>query len=95
MTNRFVPRKDITIGNLARIYIIKEFIDMIILYNTTFRNPLSVILKNKLKKYSIEAILKNNDKKLITRSGGLLSLLYNFEYESNKDIVNLETRIFR
>jgi FkbM family methyltransferase len=90
MTDHYVTYKDIIIGNLMRLFTIKEFFDIIMLYNSRFKNPLQILLKNKMKKYPISVILKNNDKIVITRFGELLSLLYNFEYQSDKDIANLE-----
>lgn len=88
--NRYVTHKDILIGNFMRLMVVKELINMLLLYNSIFKNPLSIILKNKLKQYPITVIFKNNDRRVVASYGELLSILYDFEYELDKDIINLE-----
>ncbi len=82
--------KDIFMGNLMRLSFVKELMNTIQFYNTKFRNPISVLLKNRLNRYPIEIVLKDREVKTIRKLGELLGLLYDFEYDPVKDLSHLD-----
>jgi FkbM family methyltransferase len=81
--------KEILLGNLKRLSYMQDLVTMLFFYHSKFSNPLSVIMKNKYKKYPIIAKLKDKDTKIIENFGKLLSVLYDFDYDHEKDIVSL------
>ncbi len=90
MNNYSVTYKDIFMGNLMRLSFVKELMNTIQFYNTKFRNPISVLLKNRLNRYPIEIVLKDREVKTIRKFGELLGLLYDFEYDPVKDLSHLD-----
>jgi FkbM family methyltransferase len=73
-----------------RLSIIKDFLKTLRLYNSKFKNPFSILLKNKTNDYPIDLRLKNNGIQIINNFGELLACLYDFDYDSEKHILSLQ-----
>src|SRR5687767_15163596 len=87
-----VTSKEILIGNLMRLLKLKEFYRLIHLYKKRFKKPLNVIFNNKFKQYPFVVELSDNKMQTLRNFGELLSILYQFDYDSQHDTITLKNK---
>lgn len=90
MLTGYATTKEILVGNCMRLCSVRDFIHIIKLYKSRFQDPISILLKNKRRNYPIKVKLCNSEVKAINNFGELLSHLYDFEYDSENDILSLK-----
>lgn len=90
MLTGYATTKEILLGNCMRLCSVRDFIHIIKLYKSRFQDPISILLKNKRRNYPIKVKLCNRKVKAINNFGELLSHLYDFEYDSENDILSLK-----
>ena len=76
--------------NLKRVLFVKEYLKIILLYRSRFKNYLSVLIRVKQNKYPLKVILKNNESKVVLNREHLTPFLYGVDYDQEEDIVILD-----
>ena len=89
MIDNSITYGEYVISNLMRFYSIKDLFYTLTLFRSKFDNYLTVLWKNKTRDHSIAGKLKNSPDVPIANIGELMAILYDFAYDSNKDIVSL------
>ncbi len=80
-----------TLGiKFSRIFFVKDYFNVLLLYRSRFKNYLSVIINVKQKKYPIKVELRNNENKIVVNREQLTPLLYDVDYDPKSDIVYLD-----